>query len=706
MKRTVILLMLVILKICLFINNTNSQQQNDTLLQYSIEEVKIEAFRSMSLLKELPYNVQIISKQNLSSITHNDIGQILKKVVNIDIIDYQGIESNIGMRGFVPTSGEPYVKILINGIPAGTKNIASINTYNASQIEILKGPFSSFYGSGAMGGIINIVTKENSGKIGGSIYGTIGSYETHELNANIGGNISSKINFDAYISYNDQNKPYKTGNNNLLKLNNYERQIIEEKSYNKTYNNTEYKKYNIGVRLGYNNNKKLKLNFYNDIFYVPHTFMNGTFWGIYGQQKKSINRINNNIILEKNINNHNLRFIPYYSIEKNEIYNNNSDTAFISDKNSILNYGIILQDEYIFNKNKIIIGLENNTKEYTSERWENKTNRSYPYLPNYVNSYTGLYAQINISQMKKLKISIGNRIDYIIFKIVPTDYLNVTKSKDNYITINPNITIKYNLLQYLNIHASAGKAFLAPDAFKKTGKYSYNSMWGTFNYKGNNDLKPEKSWTIDGGLSLNMNNIFANLTIFNTWHRNLIVSYTIPPDTTSYKNSNNSIMNGIEVSTTINAFATQNFKIFGFLNGTYMFKSKVKIDSQWYPIRYVRNKTLSTGLTFEYKNISTTISARYSGERYEDNWLYTFDWNTFEKVPYKTINGEDIRKDLINEDIIKYPDFVTFDFNLNYELKKFIIKFNIENIFNENYAEKDMYYMPGRFVKIALGYHF
>lgn len=706
MKRKNLLLLQFIAATTLLLSDLKSQQSNDTLIYYNIKEVKIEAFRSSSLLKELPYNIVVITKQNLSTTIHNDIGQLLKKSANIDIIEYQGIESSIGMRGFVPTSGDPYVKVLINGMPIGTKNLAAINTNNISQIEILKGPFSAFYGSGAMGGIVNIVTKESTGKISGLISSSIGSYKTYNVNVNTGGNLTEKINFDVYFNFQDQNKPYKTGNNNLLKLTEYEKKVLEEKSYGKIYENTEFEKYNGGIRIGINNSKNLKINLYNDLYYVPVAYLNGTFWGIYGQQKKDILRINNGLSVENKIKNHNIKVMSYYIIENTNIYNNTTDTAYITDKNQVTNYGLILQDLITFNNNKLILGLETNTKNYESERWENKITKTYPYLPDYLNNYSGLYTQLNFSQIKNLNISLGARLDYITFKVLPTDSLIVIKSKDNYISLNPNLTIKYNIKPWLNIHTSAGKAFLAPDAFKKTGIFSFNSPWGSFNYKGNSNLKPEKSWTIDGGIGFNKNNLNIDITFFNTWHNNLIVAYTIPPDTTSYKNSRKSLMNGIEISTLLNTKINSNLKVSGYFNGTFMFKTKVNIDTSWHPIRYVRNININSGITLEYKNISTTINARYSGNRYEDNWLYTYDWLTFERTSYKTKDGEDIRKELINEDVIKYPDFLTFDFNLNYRIKNFLVKLDVENIFDENYSEKDMYYMPGRFFRLTLGYQF
>ena len=59
------------------------------------------------------------------------------------------------------------VLILVNGTNAGTINLAKIPTDDIERIEIVKGPSSVLYGPSAMGGVINIITKEGKGPFQG-----------------------------------------------------------------------------------------------------------------------------------------------------------------------------------------------------------------------------------------------------------------------------------------------------------------------------------------------------------------------------------------------------------------------------------------------------------------------------------------------------------------------------------------------------------
>src|SRR5690554_4758761 len=106
---------------------------------------------------------------------------------------------------------------------------------------------------------------------------------------------------------------------------------------------------------------------------------------------------------------------------------------------------------------------------------------------------------------------------------------------------------------------------------------------------GNPDLEPESSSTIDLGLSYSTPNkfLFLDLTWFTTRHSDKIIETTLDSvvvnqnkvayDVTTYKNANNSAMNGVELmaSTNIGALFSDAFKLELYANWTYMFNNTV-----------------------------------------------------------------------------------------------------------------------------------
>ena len=93
---------------------------------------------------------------------------------------------------------EGYVLILLNGRRAGTGNAAKIMTKNIERIEILRGPASVQYGSAAMGGVVNVITKQGKDKPTAFVEGVLGSFEHEEGSIGFSGQVNG---FDFSGSY-------------------------------------------------------------------------------------------------------------------------------------------------------------------------------------------------------------------------------------------------------------------------------------------------------------------------------------------------------------------------------------------------------------------------------------------------------------------------------------------------------------------------
>ena len=82
------------------------------------------------------------------------------------------------------------------------------------------------------------------------------------------------------------------------------------------------------------------------------------------------------------------------------------------------------------------------------------------------------------------------------FDLSADSRLNSEAKHEQHLVFSPNLGLKYELARGLRLHASAGTAFAAPDAYRKAGQYTS----GKTTTVGNRDLRPESSLTIDGGI--------------------------------------------------------------------------------------------------------------------------------------------------------------------------------------------------------------
>lgn len=148
----------------------------------SLEEIVVTATKVEEPKKDVPASIQIITQEDIKNSTAKDAGDLIAESAIGHVHKYPGVlTGRIGLRGLTTdlfSDLKSRVSVLINGHRAGTVNLAKIPVEDIERIEIVKGPASVLYGSSAMGGVINIITKEGRKEgFHGSIGGEIGSRE-------------------------------------------------------------------------------------------------------------------------------------------------------------------------------------------------------------------------------------------------------------------------------------------------------------------------------------------------------------------------------------------------------------------------------------------------------------------------------------------------------------------------------------------------
>ncbi len=101
----------------------------------------------------------------MASLGLQNVADVLKYQANIRIQQDGILGSGMSMQGI---SGEN-VKILIDGVPVigrqnGNIDLSQLNIYNVERIEVVEGPLSVQYGTNALAGTINIITKKTPKK--------------------------------------------------------------------------------------------------------------------------------------------------------------------------------------------------------------------------------------------------------------------------------------------------------------------------------------------------------------------------------------------------------------------------------------------------------------------------------------------------------------------------------------------------------------
>ena len=184
--------------------------QTDVWRSDSLQEVVVTGTGTQHLLKDAPVQTEVISHRQLQQYAGRSIEDILSGLTASFDFSENDMGSHLQMNGL----GNSYVLILIDGHRlygdnGGENDLALIDPHNIEKIEIVKGASSALYGSDAIAGVINIITKkhrekglmaENTTRVGS--YGDIRQHDGIALNY---GKFSSYTNFQLQHSDGWQN---------------------------------------------------------------------------------------------------------------------------------------------------------------------------------------------------------------------------------------------------------------------------------------------------------------------------------------------------------------------------------------------------------------------------------------------------------------------------------------------------------------------
>ena len=132
------------------------------------------------------YNYSVISQDNLEKNSSHNMRDIISKSSAFSVSNRSSMGSSLTLNGL---SGN-HVMILLDGVPIqgklnGNIDLSQISTSNIKQIEIIEGPASSIYGSGAFGGVVNLISNTaNIKKYSASVDSYIGSDGKYLMSGN------------------------------------------------------------------------------------------------------------------------------------------------------------------------------------------------------------------------------------------------------------------------------------------------------------------------------------------------------------------------------------------------------------------------------------------------------------------------------------------------------------------------------------------
>lgn len=152
------------------------QQQPPTIL----DEIVVTSTGRPEPRSRITGTVQVIEPETIARSQARSITDLLAENAVGFFSEWTPGQTSINIRGGASDGqGKDFrsqVLVLINGRRAGTANISKLSPADVERIEVIRGPASVIYGSGAMGGVINIILKSGRNSTGGFAELSTGSW--------------------------------------------------------------------------------------------------------------------------------------------------------------------------------------------------------------------------------------------------------------------------------------------------------------------------------------------------------------------------------------------------------------------------------------------------------------------------------------------------------------------------------------------------
>lgn len=556
-----------------------------------LDDVIVTAEKKEESLQKTPLSITSLSSKQVSEFRLWNSKELTGIVPNF-YSNNSGDERNVtSIRGITTTSYDPAIATYIDGVNQFSLDTYIATLFDVERIEVLRGPQGTLYGRNAMGGVINIITRQPSNITNAFAEINIGNYNQQRYTAGFRTPlIKNKLYFGIAGVYNERNGFYTN--------------TFYHKSYDKlnTFTGNYYLKYlpvsNCAVTL----NVKHQNNRNDGAFPLAGT-VESAFSSSYKIEQNAVAKMIDNTFNSSLTINHSgkgLNFTSLTAWQNNHRYYNaplDGDFSALDAITIINNFGHEWNNVKVFTQEFRFSSSAN-----SSFKWTAGTYFFHQYIPNKQATHFGTdaaifgapdtnfstinlskgkntgiagYGQLNYSITNKLNIIAGIRYDYEHKQLnVQGEYakdgeqsfiiLPDTSASANFNAVSPKLGLNYGASKSINVFATYSRGYRTGGLTPLSSDPSQPPLYA---------YKPEYSNNIEAGIknSFYQNRVHLNVTAFYTLVNNAQVPTLILPDAiTVTKNTGKLKSKGFEVE--LAATPAKNFGIsynFGYTDAAY-----------------------------------------------------------------------------------------------------------------------------------------
>ena len=647
-----------------------------------LEEIVVTATRTERLLKDVPASVTLITKEDIEKTSARYVDDILRDVVGVEVRRARGISSpctHLRLRGFAHPRSTLILRdgMPVNRIACGGMKWNEFPLGIVDRVEVVRGAASSIYGSSAMGGVINIITRKPEKKpisIGADL--TYGTYNTWNGGINLSGSLMDRFGYLLYYNHLETDG-YEVWDYDAI------REYMLSKGLDSATAEKNLSNWRAHAKPQYRNANnafgKLTLDITpSSMFSLTYSHWDDDMGNGREHDYRVFKRDRATLGYEKKGGFLNISAGAFYLDENFTFTFDNKpifDTIGMISEIPVGDYGGMLNISVPLGKSHLLTAGIDYRRGTMGNKSEWKT------FPREMDAggkqhRASLFIQDEM-RIGRLLATLSVRGDwyktYDGYLYDPMKGIDTTYIPKETIVVNPKLGLVYHLTDLTTLRGSIGKAFDAP--------YLY-SLYGTFECPpgklriGNPEIGPEYAISYEAGIDQRFGDkLTARLTgFYNDVYDAMATILSKEKGGFLWQNIDRAKTKGIEVEAEYTPFTS--LRLFANYNYLHTGIVKCEIDTSYegnWLVDQPRHR-VNFGITYSDPRIFTlALRQNYVGERYDEL-----------------------------ENVHKLEDYITWDVRFSKKIKFVEVAVEIDNITDKRYHEAWQFYTPGRTIMTRL----
>lgn len=475
-----------------------------------MEQVFVTATLRNHTIASAPAFTTVVTAEDIAKSPVNSLPDLLRETVGVNNLTDGTGRDELQIRGL---AGK-YTLMLINGkrVSSGGAlwrgsdfDLSSVPLNSIKRVEIVRGPMAALYGSDAMGGVINIITKKPTAEWKGNLnaeYRTVASGEEgnqYRLGATTSGAVNDKLSLAITGEMYDRDPWYRTPASDTTRTPRLEEKQSRNLMTTATLKLSETQ--TIDFDFAYNNDKRPL-----SMYYYAFNPVRKTESRDFRAQEMT-------------------RYT--YGLNHKADWDWGSTTAFISHEDASIddfNSRYAKPQDHKLKENNTyaklyantVMGANSMTAGIDLRRQVIKDAATYLKTGEISTQSSALFAEDEIALAKSLNLTLAGRMD---------------KSDAFGHHFSPKAYLSYQVNDAVTVKGGVSKAFKAPESYQLSREYVIASCGGSCTLGGNPDLKPEKSTNYEAGVEVHQKRWNASAVVFKNDVDSMIVAFydsTVP----------------------------------------------------------------------------------------------------------------------------------------------------------------------------------